>query len=127
MSWGVGCFHDHGPNTVCDLPCIPRGSSGGCSNPCPRKHAGCATRHGGKFTCDPPFTRMTLDACNKMCAGMGARYFGTQAGHACFCGDSFGSQGRAASDSMCSTRCAGNSSEVCGGPDLNSVYNVSAG
>jgi hypothetical protein len=123
-----GCYHDHSTATVCDLPCIPPGSSGGCSNACTEpglKGKGCSTKmHGSKYLCPPPFTRMTLSVCNDKCAALGATYFGVQAGHACFCGNTYGSQGLARMDSYCSTPCAGNISEVCGGSDLNSIYSV---
>ena len=51
------------------------------------------------------------------------KYFGVQmGGTGCFCGDSFGSQGKASDDTDCNVRCTGNPLEVCGGPNLNSVY-----
>ena len=53
--------------------------------------------------------------------GVPFKYFGMQAGHACFCGDSFGSQGKVA-DAQCGQPCLGNSSEMCGGAWLNSVW-----
>ena len=126
----IGCFHDHTNNSVCDLPCIPVGSSGGCTNACPRdnKTGICSVRYGSKITCPQPWRAITLSVCNEMCGEIAANFFGVQAGHACFCGyegkTSYGSQGKAASDSLCDTRCVGNQSEICGGSDLNSVFYV---
>ena len=82
-------------------------------------------RESEQLMSSPPFARMTLAVCNQKCAEMGAKYFGVQAGHACFCGDTYGHQGLAPKDSLCDTKCAGNSSEICGGSDLNSIYSVS--
>ena len=50
-----------------------------------------------------------------------SRYFGMQAGHACFCGMEYGGQGKAA-EADCNAPCLGNSSQFCGGPFLNSVW-----
>ena len=44
-------------------------------------------------------------------------------GTGCFCGDSFGSQGKAP-DAYCNVTCTGNPKEICGGPNLNSVWAV---
>ena len=47
----------------------------------------------------------------------------------CFCSSSFGTYGMAAQNSMCSTRCPGQYSQMCGRTSLplNSVYATSLG
>ena len=70
----------------------------------------------------------TVEACNQLCrrARGNYTYFGVQmGGDGCFCGDSYGSQGRAPG-SACNVPCRGNQAEMCGGPNLNSVYAVTA-
>jgi hypothetical protein len=123
-----GCFVDK-VNSTCDLPA-------------------CQTGHCGHPECSRPYIHaMTVELCNALCApgpspsaggssvsggaagegggegeGGGYPFFGVQAGgHGCFCGTSFGHFG-AAPEQLCGEACEGNSSEVCGGPDVNSVY-----
>jgi hypothetical protein len=68
---------------------------------------------------------MDIDKCNSLCAPLGYAYFGVQmGGTGCFCGNSFGSQGKTGIDSACNVTCIGNKHQVCGGPNLNSVYAV---
>ena len=99
-----GCFHDHGHGGTCDLPHIISGHCRGDTN----KHG--AWAH-------------TVEGCNAMCQQF--TYFGVQmGGTGCFCGDSFGSQGKAASNGLCNVTCTGDAKEVCGGPNLNSVWAV---
>ena len=65
---------------------------------------------------------MTAELCNYLCVAEGKfDYFGNQAGHACFCGNSYGSQG-AAPASQCNVTCNGNRNEICGGLAHNSVW-----
>ena len=47
-----------------------------------------------------------------------------QAGHACFCGARFGSQGKAPSEAACNVTCTGDSHEDCGGLAFNGVWRV---
>jgi hypothetical protein len=65
----------------------------------------------------------SVERCNQLCLSTGVRfkYFGMQAGHACFCGMGYGAQGQAA-DRACDARCLGNETQMCGGPYLNSVW-----
>ena len=124
-----GCFVDK-VNSTCDLPA-------------------CQTGHCGHPACSRPYiTAMTVELCNALCAppagsspsaagssgsggaagegvgvgGGGFPFFGVQAGgHGCFCGTSYGRFG-AAPEQQCGEACEGNSSEVCGGSAVNSVY-----
>ena len=104
----LGCYRDHGDNQTCDMPYIV---SGHCKGHSVRRN-----------------WPRTVEWCNKLCLAAGAfAYFGVQmGGSGCFCGHAFGSQGKAAMDSMCNVTCAGDTKEVCGGPNLNSVYRTVA-
>uniref|UniRef100_A0A1I8JK67 WSC domain-containing protein n=1 Tax=Macrostomum lignano TaxID=282301 RepID=A0A1I8JK67_9PLAT len=66
-------------------------------------------------------TDMSHELCSSVCSLGGFAYFGVQSGKACLCGSSFGSQGKA-NESDCSTKCRGNSSQICGAPWRNSVF-----
>ena len=102
----MGCFKDHADGGKCDLP---RNLAGHCK---------------GKPNSEIRWPR-TVETCGQLCARAGAyKYFGVQMGGAgCFCGDTFGSQGKVANAS-CNVPCQGDSAEMCGGPNLNSVYEV---
>lgn len=65
----------------------------------------------------------SVERCNQLClsTGVAFKYFGMQAGHACFCGMDYGHQGKAP-DADCNKPCLGNASQMCGGPFLNSVW-----
>lgn len=67
---------------------------------------------------------MTTEACVSECRVNGYKIAATQYGEQCFCGNSYGKYNRA-SDADCSTKCAGNDSQRCGGGWRNSVYRVS--
>jgi len=70
------------------------------------------------------YTRMTNQACRSSCAQYGFAFAATQYGGSCFCGNTFGRYGAAASASpprSCNLGCAGNPNEVCGGEWANSV------
>jgi hypothetical protein len=64
---------------------------------------------------------MTNAMCKNYCQGQGFKFAGTQYGSFCFCGNSYEDRGIS---SNCSTQCAGDPDEVCGGPWANSVYRV---
>lgn len=70
------------------------------------------------------YTRMTNQACRSSCAQYGFAFAATQYGSSCFCGNTFGKYGEAASASpprSCNLGCAGNPNEVCGGEWANSL------
>jgi hypothetical protein len=108
-----GCYQDKmkvNGTSACDLPYV---ISGGCDN-CrgPNCHG-----HG-------QWWGQTLEGCNAACSKF--KFFGVQyGGSGCFCGDTFGSQGKALEGS-CNMTCPGNRAEVCGGPNANSVWAVEA-
>ena len=63
---------------------------------------------------------MTLQLCNALCTGHA--FFGVQnGGTGCFCGARFGSYGRSEN---CTMPCAGNETQICGGPGANSIFAV---
>lgn len=70
------------------------------------------------------FRGMTNEGCRASCAQQGFAFAATQYGGYCFCGNTFGKYGAAASASpprSCNLGCAGNPNEVCGGEWANSL------
>ena len=66
----------------------------------------------------------SVEQCNAMCAVANYTYFGVQMGHACFCGNAYGSFGAADKGRHCNVTCTGNASEICGGSNVNGVWRV---
>lgn len=67
---------------------------------------------------------MTNQACRSSCAQQGFPFAATQYAGYCFCGNTYGRYGAAASASpprSCNLGCAGNPNEVCGGEWANSL------
>ena len=130
-----GCFHDKEKGR-CDLPCSPPGGSGHCT---PWGTPPCVSSKGAVAAASvaPPASESawsdhvqklpadSVERCNQLCIATGVdfKYFGLQAGHACFCGMTFGSQG-SAPNALCNAPCEGNKTQMCGGPDVNSVWAV---
>lgn len=71
----------------------------------------------------PDDQKMTVESCVQACASQGYSAAGMEYSYQCFC-DNYLRNGAALSgkDSDCAMTCAGNSNEVCGGPNLVSVY-----
>ncbi|KAK7751400.1 hypothetical protein SLS62_006656 [Diatrype stigma] len=65
-------------------------------------------------------TDMTGARCAQNCAGY--RYFGTEYGQECYCGDAAPASATRVSDSECSLPCAGNDDELCGAGQRLTVY-----
>jgi hypothetical protein len=65
---------------------------------------------------------MTRDRCLSLCAEQGFRFAGLQDGSWCFCGDSYGRYG--AESESCTTECAGDPDQVCGGSLANSIWEL---
>ena len=63
----------------------------------------------------------TNEKCALWCASF--KYFGTQNSNQCFCGDTYGSQGKA-DEGDCNVACGGNSKETCGASGRNSIYST---
>ncbi|CDZ96275.1 Glycoside hydrolase, family 71 [Phaffia rhodozyma] len=67
---------------------------------------------------------MTIESCEVYCRSMSYTIAGLEYGSQCYCGNDFTS-GLGVAASGCSTACAGNSSEICGGAYLLSAYSFS--
>ncbi len=95
------------------------------------RHLGCFAERGdvdvaglgnrdldGHMFSDPA---MTTEMCADACRERGYAYAGTQYGSYCFCGAAYG---RTGPSSDCTMTCAGDASQICGGPYANSVYEI---
>ncbi|CAG8475333.1 7727_t:CDS:2 [Scutellospora calospora] len=67
---------------------------------------------------------MTVSNCLGFCWNNGFAYAGLEIGSQCFCANNFDSISRLSIED-CSSSCVGNSSEICGGPLVLSIYNSS--
>jgi hypothetical protein len=105
----IACYKDGGPR---DLPVwfCSNGTNGRDCYDDSRKKCGVGHWAGA---CD-----MTPVACAAQCAGF--KFFGVQAGYACFCGDDYGKHGPAP-ESDCNMPCTGDGSIMCGGAGRNSA------
>ncbi|KAL5614718.1 hypothetical protein BROUX41_004813 [Berkeleyomyces rouxiae] len=63
---------------------------------------------------------MTLESCAAFCDGY--KYFGTEYGSECYCGNSFSTGSTATNADDCSMTCSGNQYEYCGAGNRLSVY-----
>jgi hypothetical protein len=61
----------------------------------------------------------TPQRCVETCRAKGFAYAGVQYGQSCLCGNSYGKFGPA---DNCNMKCTGDSSQICGGYNSNSVY-----
>jgi len=64
---------------------------------------------------------VTVGNCITICQEHDFLYSGLQNGDACYCGNVYGQYG---DSSACTVNCTGNSTQICGGPHANSVYNT---
>jgi hypothetical protein len=67
---------------------------------------------------------MTPTLCRQACSFRGYAFAGTQAGNQCWCSGTFNAVANVMPSSQCTTPCAGNSSDHCGGNWRMDVYNV---
>jgi WSC domain len=66
---------------------------------------------------------MTIESCIIQCLQLGYTVAGMEYSDQCFCDDYVRNNASlASSDSQCAMTCAGNISEICGGPNLLSIY-----
>ncbi|KAH8200280.1 hypothetical protein TruAng_005553 [Truncatella angustata] len=63
---------------------------------------------------------LTLETCAESCTGF--KYFGTEYGRECYCGNSFSGGSTETVAEECSMTCSGNPKEFCGAGDRLSVY-----
>jgi len=69
----------------------------------------------------PDDQKMTTQSCTAACKAKGFKYAGLQSSSSCFCGNEYGRTGKSAG---CTSICAGNPGQTCGGNWANSVYRV---
>ena len=71
----------------------------------------------------PDNQQLTIESCVQTCSGMGYSVAGLEYQYQCFC-DNYLRNGAALSvhDTDCAMACTGNQNEICGGPNLVSVY-----
>lgn len=91
------------------------------------KFLGCAPDSASNRTFSATSTNqntMTNEKCADYCSGKGYSYFGTEYGSECYCSNSIPAdkQPVAGSPGSCTMKCAGNSTELCGGASGLSVY-----
>ncbi len=109
-------------------------SHGGCSGTCASGHAktriarrtrGGSCYRDGRRRDLSGYTfrhrRMTVRMCVNRCRAKRYRYAGLQYSTHCFCGNRFGSYGRA---NNCNMRCGGNRGQSCGGRWANTIYST---
>lgn len=65
---------------------------------------------------------MTLAGCGAFCFGSGFKYYGTEYGSECWCGDAVHANATAVAAEGCAMKCSGAAGEVCGGARLISVF-----
>lgn len=71
----------------------------------------------------PDSQQMTIASCANACAKAGYTIAAIEYSYQCFCDNVIRMNGRpAASDTECSSNCAGDATQKCGGPDRLSVY-----
>lgn len=67
---------------------------------------------------------LTVELCTSFCAGY--TYFGVEYGQECYCGNTLLAGSALVTDGRCSMTCAGNVTELCGGPNGLSRYELSS-
>lgn len=63
---------------------------------------------------------MTIEKCVSVCKGNGFRYAGLEHYGVCYCGNTV--NGQQLDEEQCNYPCTGNSSQICGGTDIISIY-----
>ncbi|KAH8887407.1 heme peroxidase [Thozetella sp. PMI_491] len=86
---------------------------------------GCVTEGTGVRALSGPGTAsdsMTLEVCASFCDGY--KYFGTEYGRECYCGDTLAASSTTAALGDCSMTCAGNAFEYCGAGNRLELYGL---
>jgi hypothetical protein len=65
---------------------------------------------------------MTIEACQTACSSAHYTYAGVEYGQECYCATSILGAATIADDGRCNMACAGNSTEICGGPNGINIY-----
>lgn len=63
----------------------------------------------------------TIQGCAETCRARGFAFAGVQYGESCLCGNTYGRYGAATN---CNMRCTGDSRQICGGINANSIYST---
>ncbi|QIW95400.1 hypothetical protein AMS68_000918 [Peltaster fructicola] len=88
-------------------------------------YTGCYNDNQGSRTLNGPYygdgSGMNASTCVSFCASQNYVYAGTEYSSQCYCGNSIAS-GLNQTDATCNMACSGNSAEVCGGPNLLTIY-----
>lgn len=82
----------------------------------------------GRALSGPAYTDavgMTLESCATFCNGY--KYFGTEYGQECYCGNYFNAGSVVASNNDCSMVCAGRADELCGAGSRLTTYQLTSG
>ncbi|XP_046549409.1 putative fungistatic metabolite [Haliotis rubra] len=69
-------------------------------------------------------TSMTIDMCRFHCTQYGYSFFGLSVGTECYCGNMIKSGFKKVPDNECNYPCAGDNTEMCGGPWRMTIYQV---
>jgi hypothetical protein len=90
------------------------------------KYAGCFTDAVGKRTLSVgsigTASTATLDSCAANCKGY--KYFGTENGDECYCGNSLFNSPTHVSEGQCKVTCAGNAKQLCGAGSRITLYSL---
>jgi hypothetical protein len=117
----IGCYQDRdfyhpGPRDLPVFFCSNGTDEGSCLNDTRVKGP---IVHGNNYGAFAGSLVMTPAVCSALCTGF--KYFGVQFSFACFCGDEYGQYGKL-DESDCNSPCRGDSSTMCGGHVINSIY-----
>ena len=111
-----------GENKATPLPRPTGGISNRDKQPGRTGFVGCFKDPNNPFDLDGHLERSsnnTPQRCVEICRDKGFAYAGVQYGQSCLCGNSYGKFGPA---DNCNMKCTGDSSQICGGYNSNSVY-----
>jgi len=111
---GSGTIPTNPPVVVGATPQQPKQAAG--------TYLGCFNDPNNPFDLDGYLVRSgsnTPQACVQTCYSQGFAFAGVQYGQSCLCGNSYGNFG---TSDRCNMPCTGDSSQICGGYNSNSVY-----
>jgi hypothetical protein len=70
----------------------------------------------------PDNAALTIESCTQLCSGLGYSVAGLEYSVQCFCDDYIVDGGTLTANADCAMACGGSSTEICGGPNLMSIY-----
>lgn len=88
------------------------------------RYVGCYTEVNGRAINQKSANNnnMTNENCASFCSGY--QYFATEYATECYCGSSLSTSSKPATDGRCNMPCAGDKTEICGGPNGLTLYAV---